>query len=51
MIASGVRLAFLVGALVSLIALALAFFVRKPPAPEIPEGEHAESGEVAAPAH
>jgi len=50
-IASGVRLAFLVGALVSLIALALAFFVRKPPAAEIPNPEPAEGTEVAAPAH
>jgi len=50
-IASGVRLAFLVGALVSLIALALAFFVRKPPAAEIPNPEQAEGTEVAAPAH
>jgi len=50
-IASGVRLAFLVGALVSLIALALAFFVRKPPAAEIPDPEPAEGTEVAAPAH
>jgi len=49
-IASGVRLAFLVGALVSLIALALAFFVRKPPAAEIPNPEPAEGTEVAAPA-
>jgi len=50
-IASGVRLAFLVGALVSLIALALAFFVRKPPAAEIPDPESADGAEVAAPAH
>jgi DHA2 family lincomycin resistance protein-like MFS transporter len=41
-IAGGVRLAFLVGAIVSLAAVALAFFVRKPPAPEVPEGEFAE---------
>jgi len=50
-IASGVRLAFLVGAIVSLLALALAFFVRKPPAAEIPDPEPAEGNEVAAPAH
>lgn len=42
-IAGGVRLAFLVGAIVSLAALALAFFVRKPPAPEVPEGEFADA--------
>jgi len=50
-IASGVRLAFLVGALVSLIALALAFFVRKPPAAEIPDTQPADGTEVSAPAH
>ena len=50
-IASGVRLAFLVGAIVSLLALALAFFVRKPPAAEIPDPALAEGNEVAAPAH
>jgi len=38
-IASGVRLAFLVGAIVSLAALALAFFVRKPASPEITNAE------------
>jgi DHA2 family lincomycin resistance protein-like MFS transporter len=38
-IAGGVRLAFLVGAIVSLAAVALAFFVRKPPAPEASDGE------------
>lgn len=48
-IASGVRLAFLVGAIVSLAALVLAFFVRKPPAPEVPESEFTEAPAVAAP--
>lgn len=47
-VAAGVRLAFLVGAIVSLAALALAFFVRKPPAPEVPEGEFAEKPAVPA---
>jgi len=50
-IASGVRLAFLVGAIVSLVALALAFFVRKPPAAEIPDPEPVVGDEVSAPAH
>lgn len=50
-IASGVRLAFLVGALVSLIALALAFFVRKPPAAEIPDTDVAEAPGVPAQTH
>jgi len=50
-IASGVRLAFLVGALVSLIALALAFFVRKPPAAEIPDTQPVDGAEVSAPTH
>ncbi|MEO6115496.1 MAG: DHA2 family efflux MFS transporter permease subunit [Pseudolysinimonas sp.] len=50
-IASGVRLAFLVGAIVSMVALALAFFVRKPPAPEIAEGEFAEAPGVPAQSH
>jgi len=50
-LAAGVRLAFMVGAFVSLAALALAFFVRKPPAAEIPDPEPAEGTEVAAPAH
>jgi DHA2 family lincomycin resistance protein-like MFS transporter len=45
-IAAGVRLAFLVGAIVSLAALVLAFFVRKPPAAEIPESEFADAREV-----
>ena len=48
-IATGVRLAFLVGAIVSLAALVLAFFVRKPATPEIPEGEFAARDEVDAP--
>jgi DHA2 family lincomycin resistance protein-like MFS transporter len=44
-IAGGVRLAFLVGAIVSLAALVLAFFVRKPATPEITDDELvAESG-------
>jgi hypothetical protein len=42
-------LAFLVGAIVSLAALVLAFFVRKPPAPEVPESEFTEAPAVAAP--
>lgn len=46
-IASGVRLAFLVGAIVSLAALALAFFVRRPAAPEISEGEFVADDKVA----
>jgi DHA2 family lincomycin resistance protein-like MFS transporter len=50
-VAAGVRLAFLIGAFVSLVALALAFFVRKPPAPEVPESEFAASGEASAPVH
>ena len=50
-IASGVRLAFLVGAIVSLVALALAFFVRKPPTAEIPDPEPVVDDEVSAPAH
>jgi DHA2 family lincomycin resistance protein-like MFS transporter len=50
-VAAGVRLAFLIGAFVSLVALVLAFFVRKPPAPEVAEGDAAELGEVTAPAH
>jgi DHA2 family lincomycin resistance protein-like MFS transporter len=55
-IAAGVRLAFLVGGIVSLAALALAFFVRKPPAQEVPEGEGADGGfavgnEMATPTH
>lgn len=48
-IANGVRLAFLVGAIVSLAALVLAFFVRKPATPEISEGELTGRDEVAAP--
>jgi len=50
-IASGVRLAFLVGAIVSLVALALAFFVRKPPAPEVAESDLVVGDEVPAPTH
>lgn len=50
-VAAGVRLAFEVGAFVSLLALALAFFVRKPPAPEVPEGEMVADDEVPASAH
>jgi len=50
-VADGVRLAFLVGAIVSLVALALAFFVRKPPAPEVAESDLVDSGEVSAPTH
>lgn len=51
-IAGGVRLAFLVGAIVSLAALVLAFFVRKPAVPEVPEGElGAQDGVAAAHAH
>jgi DHA2 family lincomycin resistance protein-like MFS transporter len=48
-IATGVRLAFLVGAIVSLAALVLAFFVRRPAAPEITEGDLVERDEVTAP--
>jgi MFS transporter, DHA2 family, lincomycin resistance protein len=59
-IAEGVRLAFMVGGIVSLAAVVIAFFVRKPPAPEIAEsdlvgepvdGDHVDSGEVSAPTH
>ena len=50
-IASGVRLAFLVGAIVSLAALALAFFVRKPPTPEISDTEVSEGESVQVPTH
>jgi hypothetical protein len=46
-----VRLAFMVGGIVSLAAIVIAFFVRKPPVPEVAEGELVESGEVPAPAH
>jgi DHA2 family lincomycin resistance protein-like MFS transporter len=47
-IAAGVRLAFLVGAIVSLAAVALAFFVRKPPAPEIADVDSIEAPGVPA---
>jgi len=49
-IAGGVRLAFLVGAIVSLAALVLAFFVRKPATPEISDSELIAQDE-AAPTH
>jgi DHA2 family lincomycin resistance protein-like MFS transporter len=47
-IAAGVRLAFLVGAIVSLAALALAFFVRKPIEPETSDPEFIEAPGVPA---
>ncbi|MEO6533036.1 MAG: DHA2 family efflux MFS transporter permease subunit [Pseudolysinimonas sp.] len=50
-VSAGVRLAFLIGAFVSLVALVLAFFVRKPPTPEVPNSEFAASDAAAAPAH
>lgn len=50
-IAVGVRLAFLVGAIVSLAALVLAFFVRRPAAPDVTEGDLVPENEVAAPPH
>lgn len=49
-IASGVRLAFLVGAIVSLAALVLAFFVRKPAVAEISDGDLSDQDLMESPA-
>ena len=38
-IATGVRLAFMVGGIVSLAAVVVAFFVRKPPVPEVTDAD------------
>lgn len=50
-IATGVRLAFLVGAIVSLAALVLAFFVRKPVVAEVADGPFDQAEVTAAPSH
>jgi DHA2 family lincomycin resistance protein-like MFS transporter len=47
-IAEGVRLAFMVGGIVSLAAVVVSFFVSKPPAPEVTDGDLVPDDKVAA---
>ncbi|MEP6842619.1 MAG: MDR family MFS transporter [Pseudolysinimonas sp.] len=50
-IAEGVRMAFMVGGIVSLAAVVVSFFVRKPPVPEIAESDFADAPDMPAASH